>query len=130
MSVKNVSLYSLPYVVAVASILAGAEHVVPAVTSLGVPHTTTIRQTISSQPVNRALKQDRLLSTPRFLHALRRSRSDRPSQVRCLKSLLIPQLAEDSDVRFWHLADIPVCSAHVCFRGKADIPFCTAHVCF
>jgi hypothetical protein len=64
MSVKNVSLYSLPYVVAVASILAGAEHVVPAVTSLGVPHTTTIRQTISSQPVNRALKQDRLLMHP------------------------------------------------------------------
>jgi len=25
------------------------------------------------------------------------------------------------DVRYWPLADIPVCAAYVCFRGKADI---------
>ena len=89
MSVKNVSLYSLPYVVAVASILAGAEHVVPAVTSLGVPHTTTIRQTISSQPVNRALKQDRLLKHPAIF--------TRPSEikVRSTERSAVPQIVVD-----------------------------------
>ena len=25
------------------------------------------------------------------------------------------------NVRYWHLADMPSCTAHVCFRGKADI---------
>ena len=60
MSVKNVTLYSLPYIAGVASILAVAQQVAPPITSLGVSHTTTIRQTIPSQTVNRALKQDRL----------------------------------------------------------------------
>ena len=60
MSVKNVTLYSLPYVVGVASILAVAQQASPPITSLGVSHTATIGQTIPSQVVNRALKQNRL----------------------------------------------------------------------
>ena len=60
MSVRNVTLYSLPYVVGVASILAVAQQAAPPITSLSVSHTTTIRQTIPSQTVNRALKQNRL----------------------------------------------------------------------
>jgi hypothetical protein len=53
-----------------------------------------------------------------------------------------------ANVRFWPLADIPSCTAHVCFRGqsghgllrnfafavaigsKADMPCCAAYVCF
>ena len=57
MSVKNVTLYSLPYVVGVAGILAVAQQAAPPITSLGVSHTATIGQTIPSQIVNRALKQ-------------------------------------------------------------------------
>ena len=60
MSAKNVTLYSLPYVVGVASILAVTQQAAPPITSLGVSHTTTIRQTIPSQTVNRALKQNQL----------------------------------------------------------------------
>ena len=36
------------------------------------------------------------------------------------------------DVRFWPVADMPSCTAHVRFRGrywgKADMPVCTAYV--
>jgi hypothetical protein len=60
MRVKTVTLYSLPYVVSVASILAVAQQVTPPITSLGVSHVTTIQQTISAQIVNRAQKRDRL----------------------------------------------------------------------
>ena len=38
MSVKNVTLYSLPYVVGVASILAVAQQAASPITSLGVSH--------------------------------------------------------------------------------------------
>ena len=31
-------------------------------------------------------------------------------------------------VRFWHKADIPLCTAHVRYWDKADMPFCTANV--
>jgi hypothetical protein len=34
------------------------------------------------------------------------------------------------DVRYWHLADIPSCTAHVRYGGKADMVFCVANVCF
>jgi hypothetical protein len=57
---KNATLYSLPYVVSVASFLAVAPQVVPSIKSIGISHTTTIKQTIASQTVNRAPKQDRL----------------------------------------------------------------------
>ena len=73
MGVKNVTLYSLPYVVGVASILAVAQQLAPPITSLDVSHTTTIKQTISGQTVNRALKQYFCQFIARFLHALRRS---------------------------------------------------------
>jgi len=59
MSVKNVTLYSLPFVVGVATILTVVQQLAPPITSLDVWHTTTIEQTISGQAVNRALKQDR-----------------------------------------------------------------------
>jgi hypothetical protein len=55
MSVKNVTLYSLPYVVGVASILA-------------------VAQTIPSQIVNRALKQNRL--------PMHRASFTRPSEIK------------------------------------------------
>jgi hypothetical protein len=57
---KNVTLYSLPYAVGLASFLAVAQLVAPPIASLGASHTTTIRQTIPSQSVYRAVKQDRL----------------------------------------------------------------------
>jgi hypothetical protein len=60
MRMKNVTLYSLPYVVGVASILAVAQQVAPPITSFGASHITTITQTIPAQTVNRARKQDRL----------------------------------------------------------------------
>jgi hypothetical protein len=31
------------------------------------------------------------------------------------------KLSSRDDVRYWPLADIPGCAAHVRFRGKADI---------
>jgi hypothetical protein len=34
------------------------------------------------------------------------------------------------NVRFWHKADIPLCTAHVRYWGKADMAFCSAYVCF
>ena len=74
MSVKNVTLYSLPYVVGVASILAVAQQVAPPITSLDVSHTITIRQTIPSQTVNRVLKQDRLV--------MHRAIFTRPSEIK------------------------------------------------
>ena len=74
MSVKNLTLYSLPYVVGVASILAVAQQAAPQITSLGVSHTTTIRQTIPSPTVNRALKQDR--------SPMHRAIFTRPSQIK------------------------------------------------
>jgi hypothetical protein len=33
------------------------------------------------------------------------------------------------NVRYWPIADIPSCTAHVRFRG-ADMTFCGANVCF
>jgi hypothetical protein len=38
--------------------------------------------------------------------------------------------AETLLVRFWLLANIGLCTAHVCLWPKADIPSCTAHVRF
>ena len=81
---------------------------------VGCSHTTTIRQTISSQPVNRALKQDRLLMHPAIF--------TRPSEIKVRSTepgagasnrCLIPQLAEDSDICFWRLADMLFCTANV-----------------
>ncbi|MFZ0402188.1 MAG: hypothetical protein WBX05_19985 [Pseudolabrys sp.] len=74
MGVKNVTLYSLPYVVGVASILAVAQQLAPPITSLDVSHTTTIKQTISGQTVNRALKQDCL--------PIHRAIFTRPSEIK------------------------------------------------
>ena len=37
---------------------------------------------------------------------------------------------ERRNVRYWHKADIPSCTAHVRFGDKADMPICTANVCF
>jgi hypothetical protein len=33
-------------------------------------------------------------------------------------------------VRYWPKADMPKNAIDVAFGGKADMPFCTAHVCF
>ncbi|HXZ45764.1 MAG TPA: hypothetical protein VEH02_03435, partial [Pseudolabrys sp.] len=54
---KNVTLYSVPYVVGVASILAVAQQVALPIASLDVSHTTIVRQTVPAQTVNRVLKQ-------------------------------------------------------------------------
>ena len=58
MSVKNVTLYSLPYVVCVASILAVAQQAAPPITSLGVSAHRHNWANDPSQIVNRALKQN------------------------------------------------------------------------
>ena len=34
------------------------------------------------------------------------------------------------DVRFWHLADMPIALHMSAIGGKADMPFCTANVRF
>src|SRR5262249_44827859 len=34
-----------------------------------------------------------------------------------------------ADVRFWPIADIPSCAAHVRFRGKADMDFLAVRTC-
>ena len=84
MSVKNVTLYSLPYVVGVASILAVAQQAAPPITPLGISYTTTIRQTIPSQTVNRGLKQNRLpMHRASFIHPSEiKIRLTEPSTVR------------------------------------------------
>jgi hypothetical protein len=57
MRVKIVTLYSLPYVVAIASILVGAQQIVPPLRSIGVSPTS---DRLIGQTINRALKSDRL----------------------------------------------------------------------
>ena len=59
MRIKSVTLYSLPYVVSVASLVIAAQQVVP---SLRTPlsDTSTKSAIISDQVVNRSLKSDRL----------------------------------------------------------------------
>jgi len=57
MRVKTVTLYSLPYVVAIASILVGAQQLVPPLRSIGV---SPASDRLIGQTVNRALKSDRL----------------------------------------------------------------------
>jgi len=59
MGVKSVTLYSIPYVVSLASILAVAEQVARPITS-DISLNTTIKQPTPNQTVNRAPKQDRL----------------------------------------------------------------------
>ena len=54
---KNVTLYSLPYVVGVASFLVAAHEVAP---SLTLSDTSTTSAIIFHQVVNRSLKSDRL----------------------------------------------------------------------
>ena len=57
MRMKNVILYSLPYVVGVASFLVAAHEVAP---SLTLSDTSTRSAIIFDQVVNRSLKSDRL----------------------------------------------------------------------
>ena len=42
------------------------------------------------------------------------------ARVRCIKSLLMLQLAEGNHVHYWHLADISTAPAVVRFRAIAD----------
>jgi hypothetical protein len=61
MRAKTVTLYSLPYAVAIASILAGAQQVGPTLRSIDAP---AARDRHVGQTVNRALKGDRLPVRP------------------------------------------------------------------
>ena len=60
MRTKNVTLYSLPWVVAVASFLVAAHQVAPALNSIGLWDASTKNQILPGQTVNRSLKRDRL----------------------------------------------------------------------
>ena len=61
MRIKSVILYSLPYVVGVASFLVAAHQVAPSLTTLRpLSDTSTKSAIISGQVVNRSLKSDRL----------------------------------------------------------------------
>jgi hypothetical protein len=61
MRIKSVTLYSLPYVVGVASFLVAAHQVAPSLTTLRLlSGTSTKSAIISGQVVNRSLKSDRL----------------------------------------------------------------------
>ena len=70
MSAKNLTLYCLPSVVAVASVFVVAQEVAPPIASVSVSNAITIRQTIPNQTVNRALKQDRLRLHPDTVHQI------------------------------------------------------------
>jgi hypothetical protein len=56
MRIKSVTLYSLPYVVAVASFLVAAHQVAPAPNGIDLWHTNTKAEIFSGQTVNRSLK--------------------------------------------------------------------------
>ena len=60
MPTKSVTLYSLPYVVAVASFLVAAHQVAPSPNWIDLWHTNTKAETFSGQTVNRSLKGNRL----------------------------------------------------------------------
>ena len=61
MRIKSVTLYSLPYVVGVASFLVAAHQVAPSLTTLRALSDTSTKSAINfSQVVNRSLKSDRL----------------------------------------------------------------------
>jgi len=61
MRIKSVTLYSLPYVVGVASFLVAAHQVAPSLTTLHpLSDASTKSAIISGQVVNRSLKSDRL----------------------------------------------------------------------
>ncbi len=60
MGLKSVTLYSLPYVVGVASFLVTAHQVAPTLVSTGLSDAKTKIETFSGQTVNRSLKRNRL----------------------------------------------------------------------
>ena len=61
MRIKSVTLYSLPYVVGVASFMVAAHQVTPSLTTLHpLSDASTKSAIISGQVVNRSLKSDRL----------------------------------------------------------------------
>jgi hypothetical protein len=60
MRIKSVTLYSLPYVVAVASFLVAAHQVAPSPNWIDLRHTNTNAEIFSGQTVNRSLKSNRL----------------------------------------------------------------------
>jgi hypothetical protein len=60
MRAKSVNLYSIPYVVSVASFLIVAQEVAPTLNSIGLRDTNTKNEIFSGQSVNRSLKRDRL----------------------------------------------------------------------
>jgi hypothetical protein len=57
---KSITLYSLPYVVGVASFLVAAHQIQPSFKSIGLWGTSTKNEMYSGQTVNRSLKRDRL----------------------------------------------------------------------
>jgi len=58
--IKSVTLYSLPWVVAVASFLAAAHQVTPSFNSIGLWDASPKNQILPGQSVNRSPKRDRL----------------------------------------------------------------------
>ena len=62
MHIKSVTLYSLPYIVSVASLVVAAHQVTPSLeTALGLQSNVSSKtEIISGQVVNRSLKSDRL----------------------------------------------------------------------
>jgi hypothetical protein len=60
MPIKSVTLYPLPYVVAVASFLVAAHQVAPSPNWIDLWHTNTKAEIFSGQTVNRSLKGTRL----------------------------------------------------------------------
>lgn len=60
MSTKNITLYSLPYLVAAASLVVAAHQAVPSLKTLPSLSDTSVKNEFFGQFVNRALKGDRL----------------------------------------------------------------------
>ncbi|MGA7680969.1 MAG: hypothetical protein WCA54_12410 [Pseudolabrys sp.] len=74
MRIKSVTLYSVPYAVAIASIFVGAQQFAPPVTLIVPWDTAKNHESYSAQTVNRALKGDQLpmtRSTPETVEKVR-----------------------------------------------------------
>ena len=78
MRIKRVTLYSLPYVLGVASFIVAAHQVAPSLTTLGaLSDASTKNAIISGQVVNRSLKGDRL----QIMQAVSRADDERQTKL-------------------------------------------------
>jgi hypothetical protein len=93
MRIKVVTLYSVPYAVAVAAILVGAQQVAPPVTSIVSWDISKNHEGYSAQTVNRALKGDQLPMTRTIPHTVEQVRIKSPAPNITLEIVVSPATA-------------------------------------